>query len=71
MKKDKALIIKGIGIGMIITTLIFYSLIAFSTPKNTPITNSEIIQKAKSLGMIFLSELDAEKAIKEDLEETN
>lgn len=66
MKKDKIFLIRGFGIGVIITTLIFYSFITFSTPKATPITNEEIIEKAKSLGMIFITELDIEKEIDED-----
>lgn len=66
MKQDHRLITRGIGIGVIITALLFYCVFIFSVPKSTTMTNQEIIEKAKELGMIFISDLENDSVDKDD-----
>ncbi|PKM49872.1 MAG: hypothetical protein CVV02_14110 [Firmicutes bacterium HGW-Firmicutes-7] len=67
MKRDYKLLIRGIGIGVIVTSLLFYCVFIFSIPKETTISNEEIIIKAKDLGMIFVSDLQKNPNINNEI----
>ncbi len=56
MKKDNKTLIRGIGIGMIITASLFYFLTILSPELSKPqiITDQEIMSKAEELGMVLL-----------------
>lgn len=66
MKKEGKLLIRGIGIGVIATSLLFYCISIFSVPQNTTITNEEVIIRAKELGMIFITDLQDNQNTMED-----
>lgn len=57
MKKESKILIRGIGIGVIVTSLLFYCILTFTVPKSITLSNEEIIERAKGLGMIFITEL--------------
>ncbi len=57
MKNNTNLLIRGIGIGVIAASLLFYFILTFSVPKANDLTNEEIISRAKQLGMVFVSDI--------------
>ncbi|PKM95739.1 MAG: hypothetical protein CVU84_02750 [Firmicutes bacterium HGW-Firmicutes-1] len=68
MKRDDRVLIRGVGIGVIITTLLFYCVFTFTIPKENTLSNEEIIEKAKDLGMIFISNLENDEVNKDNLD---
>lgn len=68
MKKESKLLIRGIGIGVIATSLLFYCMTIFSVPQNVAITNEEVIEKAKALGMIFITDIQNNPPMVENIE---
>ncbi|PKM68109.1 MAG: hypothetical protein CVU95_05550 [Firmicutes bacterium HGW-Firmicutes-2] len=51
--------LKGIGMTLIIMSIVFYGLIVnLQTTQNKPIyTNEEIVEMARDLGMIYITEI--------------
>lgn len=64
--------ILGLGVGLVLMSLLFYSLISINAQKllrenNATISDDDVINRAKSLGMIFVSDLPkGEKQISDD-----
>lgn len=61
MKKSvNSLFIRGIGVGMIIVSALFYFAVFFSNlnkPSDT-INDKVVIERAKELGMVFITEIE-------------
>lgn len=57
MKNNTNILIRGIGIGVIAASLFFYFILTFSVPKANDLSNEEIIERAKQLGMVFVSDI--------------
>lgn len=62
------MLLRGVGIGIIVTATVFYGVILFTGIKNVEeikneykITNEEIIERASKLGMVFITELQNEE----------
>lgn len=61
MKRETVLILRGVGIGMIITATLFFIILTFYVPSNQGLSNmndNQIIERAREMGMIFVSELN-------------
>lgn len=61
MNRNHKLLLRGVGIGIILTATLFFLVMTFSVPrKQISLTDAEIIDRARTLGMIFVSELTDE-----------
>jgi len=59
MKKNLLLILRGVGIGFILASLVFFLLRdTFAEKSKESISDGEVIEKARELGMIPLTQLD-------------
>ncbi len=66
MKKKDIYFLTGIGIGIIITTLIFYiGFLVIKQDNNTNVTLSdeEIITAAENLGMVFIDDIESQETV--------
>lgn len=77
MGRDQRLIIRGAGIGIILTATLFFLVMTFSVPKELPgaMTDAMVIERAISLGMIFVSDFEQQittdqQGIVQDIETT-
>ncbi|MBC7959014.1 MAG: hypothetical protein H7X94_04030 [Vallitaleaceae bacterium] len=77
MGRDQRLIIRGAGIGIILTATLFFLVMTFSVPKVLPgaMTDDQVIERAISLGMIFVSDFEQQittdqQGIVQDIETT-
>lgn len=63
IRKSLDVFIRGIGVGIIITATLFYFVSLSADSKIIEINDSEVIDRAKELGMVFITELDDEQDI--------
>ncbi len=58
MKNEQRFLIRGVGIGILLTATLFFLFLTFSVPKqDVALTDPQVIERARSLGMIFITEL--------------
>lgn len=65
IRKNLDVFIRGIGVGIIITATLFYFVSLSADSKIIEINDPEVIDRAKELGMVFITELDDEQDIEE------
>lgn len=61
IRKNLDVFIRGIGVGIIITATLFYFVSLSADSKVIEVNDSEVIDRAKELGMVFITELNDEK----------
>jgi hypothetical protein len=59
VKQNLYLFLRGVGVGVIVTTTLFYAIVLGNiNTSDNKVDDITIIERAKELGMIFITEID-------------